>query len=157
MATDKTTASSPKGPTTTTRVFTAERANQALVLVRQIVTDVVRRYERLSELRREREELLPAGPESGRVDRAATRRHERLEELNDDIGRCVEELNDLNRELSSTGCVLKDCRTGLVDFPAMHGGRRVWLCWRLGEPAVAHWHGWHAGVAGRMPIGEQFE
>jgi hypothetical protein len=44
-----------------------------------------------------------------------------------------------------------------VDFPAMHGGRRVWLCWRLDEPAVAHWHGWHSGAAGRMPIGEQFE
>jgi hypothetical protein len=50
------------------------------------------------------------------------------------------------------GCVLKDWRTGLVDFPGVHHGRRVWFCWRLGEPTVAYWHDLDEGYAGRRPI-----
>lgn len=47
---------------------------------------------------------------------------------------------------------LRDIETGLVDFPALVHGRRVWLCWRLGEPDVAWWHELDAGIAGRRPI-----
>ena len=49
---------------------------------------------------------------------------------------------------------LRDIETGLVDFPALVQGRQVWLCWRLGEEAVAWWHELDAGVAGRRPLEE---
>jgi hypothetical protein len=39
----------------------------------------------------------------------------------------------------------------------MIDGRRVWLCWKLGEPAVAHWHEVHEGLAGRKPITDGFD
>ena len=38
----------------------------------------------------------------------------------------------------------------------MHEGRLVFLCWRLGEDAVTHWHELDAGVAGRQPIPADF-
>jgi hypothetical protein len=41
---------------------------------------------------------------------------------------------------------------GLVDFRARLAGRTVYLCWRFGEPAVAHWHELDTGFAGRRPI-----
>ena len=31
-------------------------------------------------------------------------------------------------------------------------GREVYLCWRLGEPEVLHWHELNAGVAGRKTL-----
>jgi hypothetical protein len=31
--------------------------------------------------------------------------------------------------------------------------REVYLCWRLGEPAVEHWHELNAGFAGRQRLG----
>jgi len=31
-------------------------------------------------------------------------------------------------------------------------GRMVLLCWRLGEPAIAHWHSEEDGFAGRKPV-----
>jgi hypothetical protein len=41
---------------------------------------------------------------------------------------------------------------GLVDFPGKIAGRRVFLCWRLGEQAVEYWHDVDAGFAGRQPL-----
>jgi hypothetical protein len=125
--------------------FTLEQANRALVLVQRVVAAIVSRYEELMDVRRELEQL-----------RVTTGRHERAEELNDQTAHCVEDLNDLNRELAAIGCVLKDWRAGLVDFPAVYRGQRVWLCWRLGEPGVRHWHGLNAGFAERTPIPDDF-
>jgi hypothetical protein len=48
--------------------------------------------------------------------------------------------------------VLRDPETGLVDFPGEREGRRVWLCWRLGEDRVGHWHELDTGFIGRQPL-----
>jgi len=45
--------------------------------------------------------------------------------------------------------------TGLVDFPAVRLGMRVWLCWKLEEERVAFWHGLHEGFNGRKPVNEK--
>jgi hypothetical protein len=54
--------------------------------------------------------------------------------------------------LAERGILLRDPETGLVDFPAEHEGRRVLLCWRLGESDVAWYHEEHAGFSGRKPL-----
>jgi hypothetical protein len=48
--------------------------------------------------------------------------------------------------------VLRDPETGLVDFLGEVEGRRVWLCWRLGEERVAHYHELDSGFVGRKPL-----
>jgi hypothetical protein len=54
--------------------------------------------------------------------------------------------------LAELGVVLRDPESGLVDFPGEVDGRPVWLCWRLGEERVAHYHELDAGFAGRRPL-----
>jgi hypothetical protein len=54
--------------------------------------------------------------------------------------------------LNEQGVILRDPETGLVDFPSSREGHPAFLCWRLGEPEVAHWHGGHSGFAGRHPL-----
>jgi hypothetical protein len=54
--------------------------------------------------------------------------------------------------LASEGILLRDPETGLVDFPAERDGERVYLCWRLGEDRVGHWHPTDTGFAGRRPL-----
>ena len=49
---------------------------------------------------------------------------------------------------------LRDISTGLIDFPALFSGRPIWLCWRLGEGAVEHWHPHDEGFDSRRPLGE---
>jgi hypothetical protein len=66
------------------------------------------------------------------------------------LGR-VAELLDRLREWEIE---LRDVSTGLVDFPTVIEGEPAWLCWRLGEPEVNHWHGPDEGFVGRKPIEE---
>ncbi|MBZ5576724.1 MAG: DUF2203 domain-containing protein [Acidobacteriia bacterium] len=54
------------------------------------------------------------------------------------------------------GCVIKDLDIGLVDFPTLFHGREVYLCWKLGEPSIAFWHGTDEGFAGRKAIDQDF-
>lgn len=56
--------------------------------------------------------------------------------------------------LDARDIALRDISTGLLDFPALVAGRPVWLCWRLGEPAVSAWHPHDEGFSGRRPISE---
>src|SRR5688572_19087921 len=56
-------------------------------------------------------------------------------------------------ELAADGIVLRDPDRGLIDFPARSAsGRPYWLCWVVGEEAVAFWHWPEDGFAGRTPV-----
>ena len=62
----------------------------------------------------------------------------------------IMKLEQQMQRLEDLGCVLKDLSQGLVDFPAVRLGSRVWLCWKLGEKSVAFWHGLSDGFSGRQ-------
>lgn len=49
---------------------------------------------------------------------------------------------------------VKDLERGLVDFPAVIGGREVFLCWEKDEDDITHWHELDTGYAGREPLHE---
>jgi hypothetical protein len=123
------------------RVFALPDANRSLVLVRKVVQDIVLRYHELMKLRTEREEVALQPNTDERVT-ALTARAEAM----------VSRLNQLAEELTHIGCVLKDWSTGLVDFPSVYQGRKIWLCWKLGEPEIRFWHEFNDGFAGRKPI-----
>lgn len=55
-------------------------------------------------------------------------------------------------ELEEQGIVLRDVDRGLIDFPALHTGREVLLCWQLGEDDLEWWHFPEDGFAGRRPL-----
>ncbi|MCM2269078.1 MAG: DUF2203 domain-containing protein [Thermoanaerobaculia bacterium] len=50
------------------------------------------------------------------------------------------------QEIESLGCEVKGL--WLVDWDAGDG----YFCWRHPEPALAHFHGYDEGFAGRLPI-----
>lgn len=66
----------------------------------------------------------------------------------------VEALREQIEAIQETGCLIKDIEVGLVDWPALHQGREVLLCWKYGEPEVGFWHELHTGFAGRRPVSE---
>jgi hypothetical protein len=131
------------------RIFTVEKANQALPLVRRIVADIVAEHPRWKDLV-SRYELLAGGarPEWGESPEMLAVRRE--------IDAAAERINGYVRELEQVGCQLKGFEEGLVDFYGVHEGRVVCLCWRHGEPAVSHWHELEAGFAGRQEITPEF-
>jgi hypothetical protein len=73
----------------------------------------------------------------------------------DEMTDAMERLEKEIQKLEELGCVLKDMNTGLIDFPAVRLGTRVWLCWKLDEGNVSFWHELHGGYAGRKPVEER--
>ena len=55
-------------------------------------------------------------------------------------------------EIDALGIIVRDPEAGLVDFPAEREGDEIFLCWRLGEDAVAWWHPTDTGFTGRQPL-----
>ncbi|HEU4405105.1 MAG TPA: DUF2203 domain-containing protein [Polyangiaceae bacterium] len=132
------------------REFTVDEANALVPTLHRIVSrqmlvleELERELERLHKstgvLPREFEPRPGDGPEVS----------EMKGKVRDLIGRFEEGWAEVQR----TGAVVKDPRTGLVDFYCRLEGEPVWLCWRFGEEAIAYYHGLDEGLAGRKPLG----
>jgi hypothetical protein len=129
------------------RHFTPEEANAALPDVRPLVERMVE-HRRAHVQALERQEELEGRirgngggiPPAELADTAAeVERHAR------ELARTVDDIVDL-------GVEVKDLDEGLVDFPALHRGETVLLCWQLGEAEVGYWHSAADGFAGRRPL-----
>ena len=68
----------------------------------------------------------------------------------------AQHLKEVLEKIQDLGCVVKDLDIGLIDFPTQFRGEEVYLCWKLGEPAIQFWHGLHEGFRGRKPIDQEF-
>ena len=124
------------------QLFTADLANRSLPLVRRIVEDIVREHRRRTE-QLVQLDLLVSSSNAASTAVAALER---------EIQGIARDLEAFERELRALGIQLKDPRIGLIDFPSNLDGRRVLLCWHLGEPSVQFWHDLDSGFAGRQPL-----
>jgi len=128
------------------RLFTVEEANAMLPLVRAIASDIAELAQNLMERRERLQETLAARP-ALRRDPYSEEILQVQREMEADAARLqkyVEELRELGVEAKGP--------QGLVDFPSLLDGRVVYLCWKLGESEVCHWHDIHGGFAGRQPL-----
>jgi hypothetical protein len=69
--------------------------------------------------------------------------------------RLVRKIKDALAEIESTGVLVKDLEVGLLDFPCEVEDHTILLCWKLGEKAIAHWHGANEGYRYRKPIDQK--
>ena len=129
------------------KYFTVAQANTTLPLVRAIVRDIADLARELRE-RHERLNRLRPRERNGRSEA----HQEELLQAEAEFERGQERMQEFEKELKDLGVELKDYFTGLVDFPCWMNGREVYLCWRMGEPEVAHWHEIDAGFAGRQKL-----
>jgi hypothetical protein len=123
------------------RFFSLEEASRMLPLVRRIVEDITVHYRALEPVV-SRFRGLTAGQRGGNRGRA----------LEAEAESKTAEIDDLVRELHELGCHFKGFDDGLVDWYSYYAGRPVFLCWKLGEPAIEWWHQIDTGYAGRQPI-----
>lgn len=125
------------------RYFTLESANRTLPLVRRIAEDICALY---PSLRERVEDFQRVSIDTATEEELATYRA-RIDEIARQINACLAELDQV-------GCVFKGFEEGLVDFYSWHDGRPVFLCWKVGEDVITHWHEVDAGFAGRRPVHE---
>jgi len=96
--------------------------------------------------------------------RASLRKHDqRIESLLDagtdrggptvnDWVRTMADIQHVLDEFRRREIFIKDPDRGLIDFPAIIGGREVFLCWQSGEGDVEYWHDLESGYGGREPL-----
>jgi hypothetical protein len=129
------------------KLFTIEQANAMLPLVRAITSDLATLAREVVE-RRHRLAVLTAGREWKPGDPYS----DELAEIEARLERDAQRLQEYVEELRELGVEPKGAVDGLVDFPSLMDGRIVFLCWKLGEPEVTHWHELEAGFAGRQSL-----
>lgn len=131
------------------RHFSPEEANAELEQVRPLVEEMVaRRRAHIAAL--EQQEALEGRirgngggiPPATLADAAAA-----VEREARSLARAVD-------AIASHGAEVKDLDEGLIDFPALHHGETVLLCWRLGEDEIRYWHRIEDGFDGRRPVEE---
>ncbi len=91
---------------------------------------------------------------------AHDRKVEALMEAGCDVGgplvnRWVEVMGNIKEvllEFHRREIQIKDLDRGLIDFPAVIGGREVFLCWEQDEEDIEFWHDLDAGYAGREKL-----
>ena len=124
------------------KLFSVEEANALLPTVQGIVGAIQRTYAKLLSFRdaamhaAEGAELGGGGMAEGAV-----------------YINLLAKIGERAGELEALGVQLKDYERGLIDFPSMHDGRVVLLCWQIGEgDEVSWWHDVDTGFAGRQPL-----
>lgn len=125
------------------RSYTIDEANALVPQVRAVLLQLAVEQRRLDEAHAEMHRYLES---NGDPDSAAEASRREME-----ISETADGIRSLIAHLEGMGIQLRDIEMGLVDFPAERDGRRVWLCWRLADPQVGHWHGTDEGYATRRP------
>jgi hypothetical protein len=146
-----------------TRFFDLDEAAEALPELRGILT---RLRDQRAELIRLRDEVLEqqaaveagaeGGPGSGGGGRPTDDglRADELRRMRLRMQGVIDQMQAGVARIDELGITLRDIPSGLVDFPALVAGRQIWLCWRLGEDAVGHWHELSTGFDSRRPLSE---
>ncbi|MFY1829549.1 DUF2203 domain-containing protein [Myxococcus fulvus] len=120
------------------RYFSVDEANRLVPLLSRTFEHIRPWVERVQQL------VETLGTPEGK----ALANHEALREERDAL---LEKVRVELRQFHEMGLEIKGAQ-GLVDFRAHRGEEPVYLCWRIGEPAVSHWHGMYDGFSGRRPI-----
>jgi hypothetical protein len=63
--------------------------------------------------------------------------------------RVLADMQEVLVEFQRREIFIKDLDRGLIDFPAIIGGREVFLCWESDEDDIEFWHDLESGFAGR--------
>ena len=131
------------------RIFTLEEAERTLPLLRRILTDLKTEYRVWQEALGEYELLSGAT-------RAGEGESDELVAARRAVTESADRISGYLEEIGAIGCLFKGFDAGLVDFYTLREDRLVFLCWRVDEEHITHWHEVDAGYAGRQPVDATF-
>jgi hypothetical protein len=121
------------------RLISIDEANRMLPLLRHIVRDIVTSWEQIIYKRTELE-CLEKGVEPASACPSPDPRESTLENLKQDLNYLIDRINSYIREVEDLGCFVEEFKRGIINFPCLLNGRKVFLCWKPDEERVSHWH-----------------
>ena len=138
------------------RIISIEEANRMLPLLHQIMRDITTHWEKIIQ-RRTQLECLEKDLRQGRPGAAAGEMQNRLQSLKLELNHLIDKINSYIREVEELGCFVEEFKRGIVNFPSLYNGRKVFLCWRPEEGCVSHWHELDETYSDRVPIRDHKE
>jgi hypothetical protein len=104
------------------KIFSLQEANQALVLVKPIVKDILTCINKIS------------------VHKESYFEKEQQEEVYEEIQNLQFRLIHHLNELKGVGVILVDLYFGVVDFPMIKDGNEAFFSWKFGEEEICFYH-----------------
>ena len=114
-----------------TKILSLEETNRMLPLLRQIVRDIMEHWNLIIAKRAELESIekgtpvTAAGPEV------------KLQEVKQELNYLIDKINQYIKEVEGLGCFVEEFKRGIINFPSLYHGRKIFLCWHPGEEHVA--------------------
>ncbi len=128
-------------------LVTVDDANRMLPLLEKVVVDIVTVWDEIIQKRTELE-CLEKNPIRVDTENAAQSSQQLKLELN-----ClIDRINGYIREVEDLGCFVQEFKRGVINFPTLYVGRKVFLCWRPGDEEVRFWHELDESFTERTPI-----
>ena len=121
--------------------YTIEEARELLPQLRVWLGDLNRHRQRITQLDERLGQLLAGGDDAGG-------------ELVNDWIKGLASIQKLLACFRKLDIQIKDLDRGLIDFPAIIGGKEVFLCWEQDEDDIEFWHDLDTGYAGRERLPE---
>ena len=123
------------------KVFTLKEAKSVLPQIKLLVDEIVDKRESFYE----------------KIERYEDEEKDRNDELElmylkTEIVSLNQEINELIEIIESFGAYVKSLDPMLIDFPSIHKGRPIFLCWEEGEETIEYWHGVDEGYRGRKHV-----
>ena len=128
------------------RQFTVDEARALLPRVRELAATLRERKSEYDRHLKANDLLIADRSVEGDVREEPIARHRTA------LGVRVAAMQATIGELAGLGVEVKGLDQGLLDFPSERDGRAVYLCWKLDEPDITHWHDLTSGFAGRKPL-----
>jgi hypothetical protein len=116
--------------------YTREEAKALLPQVRKWLQQVEEARENLLKYDKRLSALMDPGRDAGG-------------ELVNRWARTMADFRGAMDEFNRREILVKDLDRGLLDFPAIIGGKEVFLCWEKDEDDIEFWHDLDSGYAGR--------
>ena len=121
--------------------YTRDEARALLPQIRQWLKELQDARERMGQQDKRIARILAAGNDAGG-------------DLVNQWLRTVVQTKTLLQRFAKHEIQVKDLDRGLIDFPAILGGREVFLCWEQDEDDIEFWHDLDTGYAGRERLSE---
>ena len=119
-----------------TKHYTRDEARALLPQARQWLEQLERAHDHLLKYDKRLSTLMEPGRDTG----------------GETVNSWMRSMADFRTALNEFQCreiLIKDIRRGLLDFPAIIGGKEVFLCWEKDEDDIEFWHDLDTGYAGR--------
>ena len=119
--------------------YTIEQARALLPTIREWLAEIHQLRRRLKQLDARIAQIVAGGADAGG------------ESVNTQVT-LICELQQIFQEFQTREIQIKEVDRGLIDFPAIIGGKEVFLCWEEDETDIEFWHDLDTGYAGREKL-----